>query len=219
MVTIYKLLDENIAIELDSPKLPRHYPTYLTLEESESLLACVTGKNQARDWAILVIFLNCGLRVSELCNLNLEDIHEDTIKVTGKGNKQGVVYLNTMCLEAIQAYMAVRSNIPVLPEHEKALFISNKKSRLSPRSVERMVKKYVEKAGLDKNKYSPHKLRHTAATLLYKHGEADIRSIQELLGHESVATTQIYTHVNNQDLRRAVKSNPLSNDINIDDEN
>jgi len=207
-----KSISVNPAKELDSPKIGKTLPTFLTLEESKQLLRVVTGKNKNRDYAILILFLNCGLRLSELCSIDISSIKEDTLKVTGKGNKERIIYLNPSCIAAINEYMINREKIKdeITPEDEDALFISNKKNRLSPRAVERMVKKYILKAGFDYEKYSPHKLRHTAATLMYKHGDVDIRSLQFILGHESVSTTQIYTHIDDQKLREAVKKNPLA---------
>lgn len=207
-----KTLSENPAKELDLPKLSKKNPIYLTLDEAKSLLNAVEGKNYSRDYAILTLFLNCGLRLSELCSIDVSRIKEDTLTVLGKGNKERTIYLNKACLEALSTYMNHRNKLidKIDLKSKDALFISNKMNRISQRAVERLVEKYVVKAGLDKEKYSPHKLRHTAATLMYKHGEVDIRSIQEILGHESISTTQIYTHLDDEQLRQAVKSNPLS---------
>ncbi|GAA0672987.1 MULTISPECIES: tyrosine recombinase XerC [Clostridium] len=209
-----KIIDENPATELESPKISKRNPIYLTLSESQTLLRSLddTSKNYERDYCILTLFLNCGLRVSELCSIDVTKIKEDTLTIIGKGNKERTVYLNKACLKAISDYLAVRDGSK-LPEAEKnSLFISNKNRQISVRSVERLVKKYTQEAGLTKNKYTPHKLRHTAATLMYKHGNVDIRSLQQILGHENISTTQIYTHVDNETLREAVKSNPLSDE-------
>lgn len=209
-----KIIDENPAMELESPKINKRNPIYLTLGESQTLLRSLDdgNKNYKRDYCILTLFLNCGLRVSELCSIDITKIKDDTLTIIGKGNKERTVYLNKACLKAIGDYLAVRDGSG-LPESEKnSLFISNKNRQISVRSVERLVKKYTEEAGLTKNKYTPHKLRHTAATLMYKHGNVDIRSLQQILGHENISTTQIYTHVDNETLREAVKSNPLSDE-------
>lgn len=208
-----KILVDNPALELETPKIEKRNPIYLTLNESKELLRSVDGtyRHEKRDYCIITLFLNCGLRLSELCSINLSKIKEDTLTVIGKGNKERTVYLNEACLKAISDYLFTeRSSIEILAAHKDALFISEKKSRISRRTVEVIIDKYLKAAGLDSSKYSPHKLRHTAATLMYKHGNVDIRSLQKILGHESVSTTQIYTHVDDDRLREAVKLNPLN---------
>lgn len=203
-----KLIEYNPAAELDSPKVVHRLPRYLNVDESIQLLESVEGKNKVRDYAILVLFLNCGLRLSELVGINLSDIRGDTLTVMGKGKKERTIYLNQACLEAIDDYRRIR---PVEGVKDKdALFLSERKQRISPKTVQYLVKKYIAAAGLDTRKYSTHKLRHTAATLMYKHGNVDIRALQSILGHESIATTEIYTHLDDEQLRRAVESNPLS---------
>lgn len=207
-----KILDENPASELESPKINKRNPVYLTLDESRKLLSSIEGENKERDYCIITLFLNCGLRLSELCSINISKIKGDTLSIIGKGNKERTIYLNETCLDSIKSYLIVRNkkNDKISLQYKDALFISKKFRRISKRSVELLVKKYIEKAGLDKKKYTPHKLRHTAATLMYKYGNVDIRSLQEILGHENVSTTQIYTHVDNESLRKAVSSNPLN---------
>lgn len=208
--TKVKLIDYNPAAELDSPKIVKRLPKFLNLEESVNLLQSVNGKkNVARDYAILVLFMNCGLRLSELVGINVNSIRGDTLTVIGKGNKERTVYLNKACQDAIAAYKAERAKLKVIKD-PKALFLSERKVRISPKTVQYLVKKYINASGLDPDKYSPHKLRHTAATLMYKHGNVDIRALQAILGHESIATTEIYTHIDDEKLRDAVKSNPLS---------
>lgn len=208
--TKVKLIDYNPAAELDSPKHVKRLPKYLNLNESINLLQSVNGKkNVARDYAILVLFMNCGLRLSELVGINVNSIRGDTLTVIGKGNKERTVYLNKACQDAIAAYKAERDKLKVIKD-PKALFLSERKVRISPKTVQYLVKKYIQASGLDPDKYSPHKLRHTAATLMYKHGNVDIRALQAILGHESIATTEIYTHVDDDQLRDAVKNNPLS---------
>ncbi len=205
-----KLLDENPLQELDSPKLKKSLPKYLTLEQSLDLLGCIDGPFRERDYCIITMFLNCGLRLSELVSLNCTDIRNDnTMKVTGKGNKERTVYLNSSCVSAINRYLRVRPVEGV--KDRNALFISRNKRRINPRTVQNIVKKFIEKAGLDSQDYSVHKLRHTAATLMYQHGNVDILLIKELLGHENLSTTEIYTHVVDDQLRKAVESNPLGN--------
>jgi len=207
-----KIIHDNPTADLESPKIVKRQPVYLTLDESKDLLNSVDSENkhQKRDYCILTIFLNCGLRLSELCSINISSIKGDILTIIGKGNKERTVYLNKACIKAISDYMAERGQINILPLHRDALFISERKCRINMRTVEKIVKKYIEDAGLDKDKYSPHKLRHTAATLMYKYGNVDIRSLQIILGHENINTTQIYTHVDDEKLRIAVSSNPLS---------
>jgi integrase/recombinase XerD len=207
-----KILDENPASDLESPKINKRNPVYLTLDESKNLLSSMdqSQKHYKRDSCIITLFLNCGLRLSELCSINISSFKEDTLTIIGKGNKERTVYLNKACLNAISDYILERNTMEILNEHKDALFISERKSRINKRTVEKIVKKYIEQAGLDRDKYTPHKLRHTAATLMYKHGNVDIRSLQKILGHENISTTQIYTHVDDEKLRQAVKANPLS---------
>ena len=200
------LLEENPVQDLDSPKIPKTLPRYLSLSESERLLSSVDSRNSARDYCILCIFLNCGLRISEIVGLNLSDIRSDHIRVVGKGNKERVVYLNDATAAAINDYLLVRKNENAIDK--SALFLSNRKTRISREAVHNMVKKSLLRAGLDASKYSAHKLRHTAATLMLQNG-VDVRTLQELLGHEHLNTTQIYTHVDSTDLRIAASANPL----------
>lgn len=203
------LLDNNIAKDLDSPKIPKKLPRYLTLDESVKLLNAVDGEFAVRDYAIITLFLNCGMRLSELVGINIRDIQENSIFIKGKGNKERKVYLNDACIAAINDYLAVRPHDGVIDRD--ALFLSKRKTRISNNMVYKMVKKNMERAGLDPEKYSPHKLRHTAATLMYVHGNVDVRALQEILGHEQLSTTQIYTHVDEKQLHDAVNRNPLAN--------
>lgn len=205
-----KIIDENPAAELEPPKINVRQPIYLTLEESKALLNAIDGKYKERDYAMIMLFLNCGLRLSELVNIDMDKISGDTLRVIGKGNKERIVYLNDACIKALNDYINIRIKEEVKEKDRNALFISKFKERISPRMVQEIVKKYIKKAGLDENKYSPHKLRHTAATLMYKYGNVDIRALQHILGHESVSTTQIYTHIDDERLRQAIRSNPLS---------
>lgn len=202
-----KLLDENPVQDLDSPKIPKTLPRYLTLEESQRLLMAVDGKNKERDYCILCIFLNCGLRISELVGLNVSDYRGESLRVVGKGNKERTVYLNDACRDAIDNYLAVRKLL--VPPRVTAMFLSNRRTRISCDSVQVMVKKNLTRAGLDASLYSTHKLRHTAATLMLQNG-VDVRTLQEVLGHENLNTTQIYTHIDNAELRTAADANPLS---------
>lgn len=201
-----KLIDENPVKDLDSPKLVKTLPRYLTLEESLRLLQKVDGKNSVRDYCILTLFLNCGLRISELIGLNLSDVRDDSLRVLGKGSKERIVYLNEACLSALQAWLPLRHSQAA---NTPALFISSRRERISRSTVHNLVKKHLEGAGLDSSRYSAHKLRHTAATLMLQNG-VDVRTLQELLGHEHLNTTQIYTHVENDSLRDAAMRSPLS---------
>lgn len=201
------LLRENPVKNLDSPKLMKSLPKYLTLEQSVKLLEAVNGKNQERDYCILTLFLNCGLRISELVGLDLHDIQGDTLRVLGKGNKVRILYLNDACQDAVGRYLSVRR--PVAGRDEKALFLSSQNERIRRSTVHAMVKKRLAAAGIDSTEYSSHKLRHTAATLMLQNG-VDVRAVQEVLGHDHLNTTQIYTHIDNEGLRIAAKANPLS---------
>ncbi len=212
------LLSENPAQNLETPKLNKRLPRYLTLEDSQKLLNASfnneNDKNKERDFAIITLFLNCGVRLSELVGINISDIKFDDMKLTviGKGNKERTIYLNKACVDAINAYLKVRPTNPKKDSKnsDKALFLSSYRQRISKRTVENVVDRELLNAGLDTTKYSTHKLRHTAATLMYKYGQVDIRALQELLGHESISTTEIYTHVDNDQVRSAVENNPLS---------
>ena len=205
-------IPSNPAELLESPKVKQSLPKHLTLENSLELLSSVDGANERRDYCILTLFLNCGLRLSELCGLNLSDISSDGIMtVTGKGNKERAVYLNDSCLSAVRAYLAVRPNEGIVATDRNALFISRNHRRLSPKTVQHIVKTYLKKAGLGGMGFSTHKLRHTAATLMYQHGNVDIRVLKDILGHANLGTTQIYTHVSDAQIKRAVDANPLSN--------
>lgn len=202
-----KQLDENPVQDLEYPKLRKSLPRYLTLEQSTKLLRSVDGPNKNRDFAILMIFLNCGIRRSELVNLNISDIYEDRIRVIGKGNKERIVYMGSSCKASIDTYLIERNQI-VLSDN-RALFGSRDHNRISVSAVHRLVKKHVLEAGLDPNKLSAHKLRHTAATLMLQNG-VDVKTVQEVLGHENLNTTQIYTHIENTELQIASEANPIS---------
>ncbi len=203
------LLEDNPTAELESVKVNYHLPKFFTLDDSLSLLGSVEGRNAERDYCILTLFLNCGIRLAELVGINLTDIQDDRLTVIGKGSKERTVYLNDACLEAIKNYLPEREKIGISASAQNALFVSERGARISRRTVQNLVEKYVKKIGLDPRKYTTHKLRHTAATLMYQSG-ADIRVLQEILGHKQLNTTEIYTHVSNENIKEAVKSNPLS---------
>ena len=204
---VTKQLDENPAQNLESPKLKKSLPRYLTLEQSGELLDSVDGRFASRDYCILTFFLNCGLRVSELVGLNLSDIRDGRMTVTGKGNKERLVYLNDACAEALKAYLPDRSK--QIRKGATALFISKRGERMSVAAVQNRVKLRMSEAGIDTEKYSAHKLRHTAATLMYQNG-VDVLTLQELLGHENLNTTKIYTHLSDASLKDAAERNPLA---------
>ena len=204
-------LEHNPITELETPKTKKSLPKYLTLEQSMDLLNAVEGPYQSRDYCIITLFLNCGMRLSELVNINLNDINhkEHVMRITGKGNKERLVYLNDACMDAIKTYLKDRPADGLIDR--EALFISRERKRISPKTVQAMVNKYLEKIGLGGPGYSVHKLRHTAATLMYQYGEVDIRVLKDILGHENLGTTEIYTHISDEQMKKASKSNPLSN--------
>ena len=202
-----KQLQDNPVADLEYPKLRKSLPKYLTLEQSAALLQAVSGPNEVRDYAILMLFLNCGIRRSELVGLNLTDVYEDRIRVVGKGNKERFVYFGAACRKAIDNYLVER-NKKVLSDN-RALFGSRDNNRISVTAVHRLVKKALLQAGLDSTQFSAHKLRHTAATMMLS-GGVDVKTVQEVLGHENLNTTQIYTHIENTELKIASQANPLS---------
>lgn len=211
------ILSENPAQDLETPKQGKRMPKYLSLEESRKLLDVADNednRNHERDYAITTLFLNCGLRLSELVGINIPDIEFDECRMTviGKGNKERTIYLNKACMKAISEYLNnARPRENIKADSKNALFLSERRERISRRTVQLIIEKALRASGLDTQRYSVHKLRHTAATLMYQYGQVDIRALQELLGHESISTTEIYTHVSNDQVRNAVESNPLAN--------
>lgn len=204
-----KLIEVNPTAELESVKISKQLPKHFTLDDSISLLTSVDSRNSVRDYCILTLFLNCGMRLAELVGINLTDIQDDKLTVIGKGQKERTIYLNEACIDAIREYIPLRNKITPGARDKNALFLSERGSRISRRTVQYTVEKYVKKIGLDPRKYTTHKLRHTAATLMHQSG-VDIRVLQEILGHKQLSTTEIYTHVSNERMRDAVRSNPLS---------
>lgn len=216
-----KRIPNNPAQDLENPKIGRRLPKYLSLDQSKKLLETAATPriseknnhdNSTRNFAIITLFLNCGMRLSELVGINVKDIDfdENKLNVVGKGNKERTIYLNKACISAIKNYLAIRPRDGVKADSRDALFLSEQKKRISNRTVQYIVKEELRLAGIDQDKYSVHKLRHTAATLMYKYGQVDIRALQELLGHESISTTEIYTHVDSDQIRSAVENNPLA---------
>ena len=209
LYTKSKVIDRDIGVELEKPKTSGKLPIYMTIFEAQRLLEFVKGRNRIRDTCILIIFLNTGARLSELCGINVGDIKENSLTVTGKGNKQRTVYLNEMCIDSINEYIEKYRLKKLGIDHpELALFISERKQRINKRTVEHVMQRAIKSSALSTD-YSVHKLRHTAATMLYNAG-ADIRSLQTILGHANVSTTQIYTHVNDKTIRDVMDLNPLN---------
>ena len=210
------MLEENPAANIESPKNSKSLPKYLSLEESIELLDAVrndkTSDNRVRDYAIITLFLNCGMRVSELVGIDINDVDRflRSLTVTGKGNKQRIVYLNDACREALGDYMTERLEGKYAKANTRALFLSSREQRISVKTVQWMVYKYLDMAGLESKHYSVHKLRHTAATLMYQTGNVDVRVLKDILGHEQLNTTQIYTHVSNRSMEEAMAQNPLA---------
>lgn len=206
--------DVNPAITIDTPKLKKTLPKHLSADESRDLLVTVEEDPNAsfreRDFAILTLFLNCGMRLSELAGIDLPDLDTElrSLRVTGKGAKERIIYLNDACRDALSHYLPIRLATPT--KGDRALFLSRLHKRISVKTIQWMVKKYIGEAGLGNKGYSVHKLRHTAATLLYQTGQVDIRVLKEILGHEQLNTTQIYTHVANPDMEAAMQKNPLA---------
>ena len=210
LYTVTGKIKTNPVEGLGNPKLPKRLPKHLDLEQSIDLLQSVDGPNKERDYCILILFLNCGMRLSELVGINYNDIRSDnTLVITGKGNKQRMVYLNEACTSAIEAYRKVRPVDGIVYSDRNALFISRNKRRISPKTVQWLVKKYLKEINMDEG-FSVHKLRHTAATLMYQQGGVDTRVLKDILGHENLGTTEIYTHLSNAQVKSAIESNPLA---------
>ena len=213
LVAKRRYFEDNPAVNIESPKQKKSLPKYLTLEESLNLLETVKNdkesKSVSRDYAIITLFLNCGMRVSELVGINISDVDRElrSLRVLGKGNKERIIYLNDACREAISAYLVDRRN---RTSNSNALFLSSRDQRISVKTVQWMVYKYLDMSGLESKHYSVHKLRHTAATLMYQSGNVDVRVLKDILGHEQLNTTQIYTHVSNASMEEAMRQNPLS---------
>lgn len=212
------LIDDNPAINIETPKKKQALPKFLSIEESLMLLQAVKddkeSKFRVRDYAIITLFLNCGMRVSELVGININDVEREfrSLTVTGKGNKQRIVYLNSACRDALMDYYRERIGESHKKANTTALFLSRLEQRISVKTVQALVYKYLNLAGLESKHYSVHKLRHTAATLMYQTGNVDVRVLKDILGHEQLNTTQIYTHVSNKNMQDAMESNPLSSE-------
>ena len=202
-----KLLETNPVQDLDSPRLKKSLPKYLNLDESLDLLDHVDGKNASRDYCILTLFLNCGLRISELVGLNKTDVRGEQLRVLGKGSKERMLYLNDACQRALEDWLTERDSLTLVDQNALFVTLQNRR-RISTAAVHKLVKKHLAAAGLDSTQYSSHKLRHTAATLMLQNG-VDVRTLQEVLGHDHLNTTQIYTHVDSENMRTAAKANPL----------
>ncbi|MCQ2465167.1 MAG: tyrosine-type recombinase/integrase [Oscillospiraceae bacterium] len=203
------LIDHNPADDVEMPSVKRALPKFLTLEESLRLLSSDSFENPERDFCIVTLFLNCGMRLNELVSINLDDIdfEERKLLLKGKGSKQRIIYINDACISAIKTYLNSRKNPP---EEPNALFLSRKKRRISRRRVEQIIEKLLDETGLGNRGISPHKLRHTAATLMYQHGNVDTLVIKEVLGHASIATTEIYTHLSDDLKQSAAENIPIA---------
>lgn len=208
--------EENPAINIESPKPKKALPKFLNLDESMLLLQAILNDEESntkeRDYCIVTLFLNCGMRLSELVGINLTDIDRDlrSLRVLGKGNKERIIYLNDACRDVLRDYIAIRTSPKYENVQTKAIFLSRLNKRISVKTVQWMVYKYLELAGLEAKHYSVHKLRHTAATLMYQSGNVDVRVLKDILGHEQLNTTQIYTHVSNESMQSAMDQNPLA---------
>ncbi len=202
-------LDTNPVKDLELPAVKKRLPKHLTLEQSLEVLGSVTSETPLRDACILTFFLNCGMRLSELVGINLSDIRDNTLRIIGKGNKERMVYLNAACLDAFHAYLTERAQQQNIKD-KNALFLSRRGTRITNRRVEQIVNECLRRAGLDNRGFSVHKLRHTAATLMYQHGHVDIRALKEILGHANIGTTEIYTHVSSEQLEKAADASPLA---------
>lgn len=210
LVNKKKIISNNPAEELETPKLSKRNPIYMTLDETEQfILGIRRNKHYYRNICIIQLFLNCGMRISELCSINISSIKNDTLTVIGKGDKERTIYLNEVCVSSIKDYIENERCYLVNIKDNDALFISQLGTRLTKRAIQKLVDTINKDSGLNKEKLTPHKLRHTSATLMYKAG-ADIRSLQMILGHTNVSTTQIYTHVDDDELRSVVANNPLN---------
>ena len=203
------LIDNNPLVELEIPSTKTRLPKYLTLEDSLELLSKISGTYSSRDYCIITLFLNCGMRLSELVGLNFKDIsfENSTMRLLGKGNKERIIYINEACASALKTYLNDR---PVTPKEQDAIFLSKQNKRISKRRVQQIVEESLVKAGLDNKGITTHKLRHTAATLMYQHGNVDPLVLKEVLGHKSIATTEIYTHLSNENIKKAAEASPLS---------
>lgn len=205
-----RLITQNPADELEAPKLSKKQPVYMNITESHQFLEGVEhSRHPERDYCMMTFFLNLGIRVSELCALDVDSVHDDILTVRGKGDKERNLYLNEQCLEALSSYIKIRSRYLQVNGEQQALFLSQKGTRLTRQALSNLVRKINQDSGLEKKKLTPHKLRHTSATLLYKSG-ADIRSLQQILGHSNISTTQIYTHVENKEIQRVMTKHPLN---------
>ena len=207
-----KLAEVNPTDDVDTPALKKSLPKYLSLSEGMELLQNVNTDFYERDYCIITLFLNCGMRLSELVNINVSDIHEDgTIRIVGKGNKERLVYLNDACISSLTSLLTERAKLQNVARDEKALFVSKRTGRrISARRVQQIVEGCLQSAGLSGRGYSPHKLRHTAATMMYQNGNVDMLALREILGHAHVSTTEIYTHIGMQNLKEAAEASPFA---------
>ncbi len=211
-----RIFPSNPAADIEGPKKPKELPKYLTVDESMALLESIKEDTdnpyRSRDYAIITLFLNCGMRLSELAGIKMSDIEPNfrSLRVVGKGAKERIIYLNSSCKNAVEAYLPDRLTLRKSGKGDDHLFLSRLGKGISIKTIQHIVKKYLTAAGLENKHYSTHKLRHTAATLMYQTGDVDIRVLKDILGHEQLNTTQIYTHVSNKSMEEAMERNPLS---------
>lgn len=206
------LISSDPTKDVDYPKMPERIPKYLDLDKSVALLENMNAEDPYyyRDYCIITLFINCGMRLSELVGINLQDVNlnERTLRLLGKGNKERIIHINDACASAIVQYLDERESSP---EEQNALFLSKRGTRITNRRVQQIVDNALRDSHLDNQGYSTHKLRHTAATLMYQHGNVDTLILKEILGHKSISTTEIYTHIANESVKEAMDASPLAN--------
>ncbi len=211
LLDIREIITQNPANKIKMPKIPKRIPKHLSLDDSLNILDNIRGRGvyKLRNLAIMTLFLNVGLRVSEMVNLKVSDVQNNSLVFIGKGNKERSIPLNSACIKAVNKYLEVRPNVDT-----DRLFITERNTGFSVGGMQYLVKSHMKKAEINHKKYSTHDLRHTAATLTYNSSK-DIRAIQKMLGHTSIATTQIYTQIDTEQLLDVINSNPLNKHFDV----